>query len=140
MYTYKLTRAGVSQSGAAGHRAHTSALTGLRLTHAEPALTPPAGEAGLADTQVVVGQLDAVQAVGGAAGVGETLVYVSLASFSGESRGTVAAVSAHSVHTGAVVQALGRSTTQPQGWSAVVFVDLTENTFKRRRLLNISIY
>lgn len=130
MYTYKLTRAGVSQSRAAGHRAHTSALTGLRLTHTEPALTPPAGEAGLADTQVVIGQLDAVQTVGGTAGVRETLIYVSLASFSCESRGAVAAVSAHSVHTGAVVQALGRSTAQPQRWSAVIFVDLTENTFK----------
>ena len=87
-------------------------------------------EARLADTLVVIGQLDAVQTVGGIAGVRETLIYVSLTSFSCESRGAIAAISTHSVHTGAIVQALRRSTAQPQGWSTVIFIDLTENTFK----------
>ena len=87
-------------------------------------------EARLADTLVVIGQLDAVKTVGGSAGVRETLVYVSLTSFSGESRRTIAAVSAHPIHTGAIVQALRRSTAQPQRWSTVIFIDLTENPFK----------
>lgn len=87
-------------------------------------------EAWLADTLVVIGQLDAVKTVGGTAGVRETLIYVSLTSFSCESRGTIAAISTHSVHTGAIVQAFRRSTAQPQGWSTVIFIDLTENTFK----------
>lgn len=87
-------------------------------------------EARLADALVVVGQLDAVKTVGGTAGVRETLIYVSLTSFSCESRGTVAAVSTHSVHTGAIVKALRRSAAQPQGWSTIIFIDLTENTFK----------
>lgn len=93
-------------------------------------------EARLADTLVVIGQLDAVKTVGGIAGVRETLIYVSLTSFSCESRGAIAAVSTHSVHTGAIIQALRRSTAQPQGWSTVIFIDLTENTCKRSRLLN----
>lgn len=67
-------------------------------------------KARLADTQVVIGQLDAVKTVGGVAGVREALIYVSLTSLSCESRGTVAAVSTHSVHTGAIIQALGRKT------------------------------
>lgn len=114
MYTYKLTRAGVSQCRPAEYRTDSSALTRLRLTHTEPALTPPASEARHADTLVVIGQLDAVKTVGWAAGVRETLIYVSLTSLSCESRGTIAAVSTHSVHTGAIVQALRRSTAQPQ--------------------------
>ncbi len=97
-------------------------------------------EAWLADTLVVIGQLDAVQTVGGTAGARETLIYVSLTSFSCESRGTIAAISTHSVHTGAIVQALRRSTAQPQRWSTVVFINLTENTFRRRGSLNTTIY
>lgn len=92
-------------------------------------------EARLADTLVVIGQLDAVKAVGGAAGARETLVYVSLASLSCESRGTIASVSTHSVHTGAIVEALRRSTAQPQRWSTVIFIDLTENTFKKEEFI-----
>ena len=87
-------------------------------------------EAWLADTLVVIGQLDAVETVGGIAGVRETFVYVSLTSLSCESRGTIAAVSTHSVHTGTIVEALGRRTAQPQRLSTVIFIDLTENTFK----------
>lgn len=109
----KLTRAAVSQRRAAGDRTDSSALTRLGLAHTEPALTPPAGEARLADTLVVIGQLDTVKAVGGTAGVRETLVYVSLASFPCESGGTIAAVSTNSVDTGAIVKALGRSTARP---------------------------
>lgn len=99
----------------------------MGLARTEPALTPATCEAGLADTLVVVGHLDAVETVGGGAGVRETLVNVSLASFSGESWRTIAAVSPHSIHTGAIVLALGRSTAQPQRWSAVVFIDLAED-------------
>lgn len=87
-------------------------------------------EAGLADTLVVIGQLDAVKTVGETAGVRETLIYVSLTSFSCETRGAIAAITTHSVHTGAIVKALRRSAAQPQGWSTVIFIDLTENTFK----------
>lgn len=67
-------------------------------------------EASLADALVVIRQLDAVKTVGGTAGIRETLVYVSLTSFSCEPRGTIAAVSTHSVHTSAIVQAFWRST------------------------------
>lgn len=89
-------------------------------------------EAGLADTLVVVGQLDAVEAVGGAAGVGQTLVDVALAPLPREPGRTVAAVPAHFVHAGAVVEALGRSAAGPQRRSAVVFVDLTQDTCRGR--------
>lgn len=78
-------------------------MTRLRFTHTESALTPSTCEARLADTLVVIGHLDAVKTVGGIAGVGETLVDVSLTSFSSETRGTVAAISTHSVNTGTVV-------------------------------------
>lgn len=60
-------------------------------------------EARLADALVVIGQLDAVETVCRIAGIRETLIYVSLASLSCESRGTVAAVSTHSVHTGSII-------------------------------------
>lgn len=103
-------------------------MTGMGLTNAEPILTSPTCESRLADTEVVVGQLDAVEAVAGVAGIGEAFVDVALAAFSGEPRGAVAAIATHSVHTGAVVQTLGRGVSQPQGWSAVVFIDLTEDT------------
>lgn len=92
-------------------------------------------EAWLADTLVVIGQLDAVETVGGIAGVRETFIYVSLTSLSCESRGAIAAVSTHSVHTGTIIQALKRSTAHPQGWSTVIFIDLTENTFKREMII-----
>lgn len=97
-------------------------------------------EARLADTLVVIGQLDAIKTVCGITGVRETLIYVSLTSFSCESRGTIAAVSTHSIHTSAIIQALRRSIAQSQGWSTVIFIDLTENTFKRSGFLNITIY
>lgn len=92
-------------------------------------------EARLADTLVIIGQLDAVKTVGGIAGVRETLVNVSLTSLSCESRGTIAAISTHSVHTGAIIQALRRSIAHPQGRSTVIFINLTENTCKGRSLL-----
>lgn len=60
-------------------------------------------EAGLADTLVVIGQLYAIKTVGRNAGLRETLIYVSFTSFSCETRGTVAAISTYSVHTGAIV-------------------------------------
>lgn len=94
-------------------------------------------EARVADTQVVIGQLDAVKTVGGTAGVRETLIYVSLTSFPGESRRTIAAVSTHSVHTGAIVQALRWGTAHPHRWSTVIFIDLTENTFLKKRIAYI---
>lgn len=89
-------------------------------------------EARLAETLVVIGQLNAVKTVRRIAGVRETFIYVSLTSFSYETRGTIAAVSTHSVHTGAIIQTLRRSIAHPQGWCTVIFIDLTENTFKRR--------
>lgn len=93
-------------------------------------------EAGLADALVVVGQLDAVEAVGRAAGVGQTLVDVALAPLTREAGRAVAAVSAHFVHAGAVVEALGRSAARPQRRCAVVLVDLAEDAWGRQRLLS----
>lgn len=124
----ELTCAGVSHARAAGQGTGASILTRLRLTDTESALTSPACEARLANALVVVGQLDAVEAVGGTAGVRQALVNVALASFSGESRRAIAAIPPHPVHTGSIIQALGSSAAQPHGWSAVVLVDLTENT------------
>lgn len=99
----------------------------MGLANAESALTSPTCESGLADAEVVVGQLDTVQAVAGVAGTRETLVYVALAPLSGESRRAVAAIAAHSVHAGAIVQTLGRGVSQPHRWSTVIFIDLTED-------------
>lgn len=104
----------------------------MRSQREAPVFSRPTCEARLADTSVVIGQLDAVKTVGWIAGVRETLIYVSFTSFSCESRRTIAAISTHSVHTGAIIQALRRSIAQPQGWSAVIFIDLTENTFKMK--------
>lgn len=103
-------------------------------THTRTLLTC---EAGLADTLVVVGELDAVQTVGGAAGVGVTLVDVPLTPLSSEARGTVAAVAPHPVHTGTIVQTLRRSPAQPQRKSTVILVDLTQNTCRRDGQLSI---
>lgn len=124
----KLTCARVAHAGAAGQGTSASILAWLRLTNTESALTSPTCEAWLADTLVVIGQLDAVETVGGTAGVGEALIYVTLTSFSCETRGAIAAVAAHSVHTSAIIQALRSSTAQPHGWSAVIFVNFTENS------------
>lgn len=100
----------------------------MGLTNAESVLTSSTCEAWFADAEVVIGQLDAVQAVAGAAGTGQTLVDVALAPFARESRRTVAAVATHSVHASAIVQTLGRGISQAQGGSTVVFIDLTQNT------------
>lgn len=85
-------------------------------------------EAGLADTLVVIRQLDAVETAGGIAGVRETLVYVPLTPLSCESRGTIAAVSTHSVHAGTIIQTFRRSPTDPEGRGTIVFINFTENT------------
>lgn len=124
----KLTCAGVSQGRAASYRTGSSILTRLRLTLAEPVLAPPTCEARLADTQVIVRQLDAVKAVGETARVRKTLVYVTLTSFSCETRGAVAAITTNSIHTGSIVKALWRSTAQPHRWSAIILIDFTQNT------------
>lgn len=103
-------------------------MTRMRLTHTKSVLTSPSCEPRLADTEVVIGQLDTVQAVGGTAGVREALIDVALTPVSCESRRAVAAIAADSVHTGAIVQTLRRGTSQSQGWSAVILIDLTEHT------------
>lgn len=92
----------------------------------------------LADAQVVIGQLDAVQAVAGVAGVGQALVDVPLAAVAGEAGRTVALVAAHAVHAGAVVHALGRAT-GPGRRGAVVFINLTQHTCGTSRAGNIRI-
>lgn len=104
----------------------------MRSQKEAPVFNPLTCEARLADTSVVIGQLDAVKTVGWIAGIRETFIYVSFTSLSCESWRTIAAISSHSVHTGAVIQALRRGIAQPQGWSAVIFIDLTENTFKMK--------
>lgn len=103
-------------------------MTRMGLANAESILASPTCESGLADTEVVVGQLDAVQAVARVTGTRETLVYVSLAPFSCESRRAVTAVTTHPVHAGPIVQTFRRGISQPHGWSTVIFIDLTKNT------------
>ena len=86
----------------------------------------------LADALVVVGQLDAVQAVARVTGVGQALVDVSLTAVPSEARGAVALVAAHAVHTRAVVQTLGGA--PGPGWGgAVVLIDLTQDTCRHHK-------
>lgn len=108
-------------------------MTWMRFTHTEPVLTSPTCEPGLADTEVVIRQLDAVKTVRGTAGIRQTLIYVPLTSLSCESRRTVATIAAYSVHTGAIVQTLWWGIVQPQRGTTIIFIDLTENTQCARR-------
>lgn len=68
-------------------------------THIDESFTVTTSEGAAADTQVVVGQLYAVQAALGAAGVGEALVDVALTPFSCEARQAAATVTPDPVHT-----------------------------------------
>lgn len=97
----------------------------MGFAHTEPVLTSSPCESWFADTEVVVGQLDTVQTVGGTARFGETLIDVTLTPLSSEPRGTVAAITANSVHASAIIQALWRCVPQSQGWSTIIFIDLT---------------
>lgn len=65
------------------------------------------GEGTAADAQVVVDELDAVQAAVGAAGAGQALVDVPLTALSSEAGQAAAAVAADPVHALAAVQAVG---------------------------------
>lgn len=103
-------------------------MTRMGLAHAEPVLTSSTCESWFADTEVVVGQLDAVQTVCRTTGIGEALVNVTLTPLSGESRRAVAAIASHSINTGAIVQTLWRGISQPQWWGTVILIDLTKNT------------
>lgn len=64
-------------------------------------------EAWLAHTLVIIGQLYAVQAVGGVAGIGKALVDVSFTAFSSEAWRAVTSVPSNPVHTCAVILTLG---------------------------------
>lgn len=108
------------------------------MCNEKPSVLSPTCEPGLANTEVVIGQLDAVKTVRGTAGIRQTLIYVPLTSLSCESRRTVATIAAYSVHTGAIVQTLWWGIVQPQRGTTIIFIDLTENTFQEKLLLNIS--
>lgn len=82
------------------------------------------GEGAAADAQVVVDELDAVQAAVGAAGVGEALVDVALTALAGKAGQAAAAVAPDPVHALAAVQAM-------RAPGAVVHVLFTEQAWRR---------
>lgn len=96
-------------------------------------------EARLADTLVVIRQLDAIETAGGIARIWETFVYIPLTPFSCESRGTIAAVSTHSVHAGAIIQTFKKSSRDPRGRSTIIFINFTKNTWKVIKQLNFTL-
>lgn len=91
----------------------------------------PKARTSVASPALAVEIIDTLHAVLGATwvtGVGETLVDVALTPLPDEARWAGAGVTAHLVHTGAVVEALGASGSGVQGRMAVVNIDLTVYT------------
>lgn len=91
----------------AGHSAGPSIQARHLGTHVDESFTVTTGEGAPADAQVVVGELHAVQAALGAAGVGQALVDVPLTPLSGKARQAAAAVAADLVHTLTTIEAVG---------------------------------
>lgn len=76
----------------------------------------------------VIDSLHAVLRAAGVTGVGQALVDVALTALAHEARQAGAAVAAHLVHTGAIVEALGAPGHGVDGGAAVVHVYLTVHT------------
>lgn len=69
------------------------------------------GEGAAADTQVVIGELNAVQAALRAAGIGQALVDVPLTPLPSKARQTATTVASNPVHTLATIKAVGAPST-----------------------------
>lgn len=80
-------------------------------THIDESFTVTTSEGTAADTQVVVGQLYAVQAALRAAGVGEALVDVPLTPFSCKAGQAAATVAPNPIHTLTTIKAVGTAGT-----------------------------
>lgn len=90
----------------AGHSTSPSIQTRHLRTHIHEGFTVSAGEGAAADTLVVVGELDAVQAALRAAGVGQALVDVPLTPLPGKARQAVTSVAPNPVHTLTAIEAV----------------------------------
>lgn len=95
----------------ASHRTSPSVQARLLGTHIQEGFTVTAGEGTAADTQVVIGELNAVQAALRAAGVGQAFVDVPLAPLPSKARQAAAAVASNPVHTLATIEAVGAPST-----------------------------
>lgn len=76
-------------------------------THIDESFTATTSEGAAADTQVVVGQLDAVQAALRATGAREALIDVPLTPLSGKARQAATTVAPDPVHTLTTIKAVG---------------------------------
>lgn len=91
----------------ASHSASPSIQARLLGTHIKEGFTVTASEGAAADTQVVIGELKAVQAALGAAWIGQALIDVPLTALPSKSRQTATAVASNPVHTLAAIKAVG---------------------------------
>lgn len=100
---------------AVGHVADRSTSpsiqTRLLRTHIHEGFTVTASEGASANTLVVIGELDAVQAALRAAGVGEALVDIPLTSLPSKARQAATSVAPDPVHTSPTVEAVGTPST-----------------------------
>lgn len=95
--------------------------------HASPYTNTRTRETWLADTLVVVGKLDTVQAAGRAARVRAALVNIPLAALAGEAGRAVTPVPPDLIHASAIVEALG-CPPEPRGGTAVILIYLAQDT------------
>lgn len=91
----------------AGHSTSPSIQAGHLGTHIDESFTVTTGKGTAADAQVVIGQLDAVQAAFRAAGVGEALVDVPLTPLSSKAWQAATTVAPNPIHTLATIKAVG---------------------------------
>lgn len=91
----------------AGHSTGASVHARHLGTHIHKGFTVTAGEGAAADTQVVVGELDAVQAALRAAGAGEALIDVPLTPLPGKARQAATAVAPNPIYTLTTIKAVG---------------------------------
>lgn len=95
--------------------------------------SPPDAPTGVAGTALAVEVVDTLHTVlgpAGVAGIGQALVDVTLAALTHEAGQAGAAVAAHLVHAGAIVEALGAPRDGVDGGAAVIHVDLTVYTYR----------
>lgn len=95
----------------ASHSTSPSVQARLLGTHIQESFTVTAGEGAAADTQVVIGELNAVQAALRAAGIGQALVDVPLTPLPSKARQTATTVASNPVHTLATIKAVGAPST-----------------------------
>lgn len=105
----------------ASHSTSPSVQARLLGTHVQEGFTVAASEDAAADTLVVIGELDAVQAALRAAWVGQAFIDVPLTPIPSKARQTATTVASDPVHTLAAIKAVGAP-------SAVIDVFFTQQT------------